>query len=691
MGVMTGMILLLPLVAAQTTTLLHETFDTPGGFTRTNLIGPVAFFNDPAGGDYFGINKGDNASYFSCPSALSFPAYGASSCSNTTWVGTDNAPADVPAYVGFTGAYIEAARIHGGGDGFNSASPFILTWTASGSCSGTLVFSGKFAEAAGGNMEYDDFIRVQASVDGAAPVTVLEFRGTPTKGLAVDTDLDGIGDGVALDLAAATFTANIPGMMTSTVVLMVSLRSTSSNEQMALDDIQLLCGPRYDSPPAPPSAPTVARHASRRARARHTHTVHGTHALTHTAARVRSSAACSARFSHVISFSTKRLTYAFCRPHSSDVLLHETFDSPAGFTTRNADGPVPFFSDGLSDYFGINNGQGTSYFGNRGEPPSLSGSYLGLPSEFGGPDVPNAFASLSTTFGSGECTTVLSASTGGTVNATLCKATAEAFAAGLAVAGLSWSAPSPFTNTSLIGEMCGDTCTFGTDTLPYNGEAFVGFDGAYLEAEDMDGESWNDPFTMTWATVSGSCARTLVFSGKFAMGNYRNIDSSDFLIVQASVDGAAAATILELRGNGDGSNNAFAVDSDGDGVGDGHQLTTHAQTLSAYIPGTMSTSVVLSVTFAVNGVNEEIAMDDLKITCGPTVHSPPPPPPPRSPPSPPPLPLPPLSPVSLPDCAAVEAEKAALQAEKVLLQAEIAQLRMDKIKLQDATIRVIFT
>ena len=146
----------------------------------------------------------------------------------------------------------------------------------------------------------------------------------------------------------------------------------------------------------------------------------------------------------------------------------------------------------------------------------------------------------------------------------------------------------------------------------------------------MDGESWNDPFTMTWATVSGSCAGTLVFSGKFAMGNYRNIDSSDFVNVQVSVDGAAAATVLELRGNGDGSNNAFAVDSDGDGVGDGEQLSTHARTLSAYIPGTMSTSVVLSITFAVNGVNEEIAMDDLKITCGPTVmHSPPPP---RSPP-----------------------------------------------------------
>ena len=149
------------------TTLLHETFDTPDGFTRTNLIGPVPFFNDPDGGDYFGINKGDGASYFSCPSALSFPAHGAASCPDTTWIGTDNAPAGAPAYTGFTGAYIESARVHGGGNGTDLngdsiflASPYILTWTASGSCSGTLVFSSKFAEASGGEMESDDFIRV---------------------------------------------------------------------------------------------------------------------------------------------------------------------------------------------------------------------------------------------------------------------------------------------------------------------------------------------------------------------------------------------------------------------------------------------------------------------------------------------------------------------------------------------------
>ena len=128
--------------------------------------------------------------------------------------------------------------------------------------------------------------------------------------------------------------------------------------------------------------------------------------------------------------------------------------------------PVPFFSDGLADYFGINNGPGASTFSGYGSP-------------------------------------------------------------GVAAAN---------------------------DSLPFTVEAFAGFDGAYLEADDIVGEGFDVPLTMTWANVSGSCAGTLVFSGKFAMGKMRYIDSSDFVNVQASVDGAAAATVLQLRGNGDGRN-----------------------------------------------------------------------------------------------------------------------------------------
>ena len=259
MGLTTG-VALLPCVAAQTSVILHETFDSPVGFNVSNLLGPVAFFDD-GGSEYFGISNGNGASYFSCPVPVTFPTYGASYCP-APYPGTDNVPTNAPTYAGFTGGHLIASRVHGAGAGWFSASPFILTWSAAGSCPGTLVFSGKFAEAGNQQLEPDDFVRVQASVDGAAPTTVLEFRGgAPSRRFSVDTDMDGIGDGASLASTAATFTANIPGMMTSSVVLLVALRSTSNNEDVALDDIQVVCGPTIVSPPPPPSLPGADRHA----------------------------------------------------------------------------------------------------------------------------------------------------------------------------------------------------------------------------------------------------------------------------------------------------------------------------------------------------------------------------------------------------------------------------------------------
>ena len=56
---------------------------------------------------------------------------------------------------------------------------------------------------------------------------------------------------------------------------------------------------------------------------------------------------------------------------AAQVLMTETFDSPAGFTTMNANGNVPFFSDGNSDYFGIANGNGASTFSGTGPSPGI--------------------------------------------------------------------------------------------------------------------------------------------------------------------------------------------------------------------------------------------------------------------------------------------------------------------------------
>ena len=477
------LLFVLSCVTAQTKTLLLETFDSPAGFTSTNLLGPVAFYSDGKS-DYFGINKGDGASYFSCPSPTTTPVYGTRVCPDKTWVGTDNVPSSASPYTGFNGGYFEAEDIDGWDGKFVISMPVTLTWTVSGACAGTLVFSGKFAEDGTANIDHNDLVRVQTSVDGAIPETILEFRGNDKADysdgvFAVDTNNDKVGDGTRLTLNAATFTASIPGTMTSSVVLLVTLRVGGSGEEIAMDDLQITCGPTIASPPAPPSPPVYA----------------------------------------------------------SPPLLLETFDSPAGFNTSAPKNGlagglevIPFFSDGLSDYFGINNGMGASTF-----------------SGFGGPGaVP------------------------------------------------------------------------GTDDVNFNSEHYTGFDGAFLEAEDIDGEQYDAPFTMTWAPVAGSCAE-LVFSGKFAMGLWRSIDSTDFVRVQTSIDGYTPQTILEFRGNDEGTfqrladNKTFETDTSGNWIG----LSDHARTFWATIPGNMRASVVLSVTISVNQINEEIAMDDLAINCAP--------------------------------------------------------------------------
>ena len=200
------------------------------------------------------------------------------------------------------------------------------------------------------------------------------------------------------------------------------------------------------------------------------------------------------------------------------LLFHETFDTPASFTTRNAAGPVPFFSDDSATTLHQQGPRRQLLWQQRSGAATrlVPGQSVGV--RWSGS--PNAFGSLASVFGSGECSVVLNAifaSQGGSTLA--CAASASTFATEVQNSvNVAWSAPAPFSGTSLIGEICGVTCAFGRDTLPFNGEAYVGFDGAYLEAEDLDGERWNDPFTLTWAAVNGSCSGTLAFSGSH--GNY---------------------------------------------------------------------------------------------------------------------------------------------------------------------------
>ena len=66
----------------------------------------------------------------------------------------------------------------------------------------------------------------------------------------------------------------------------------------------------------------------------------------------------------------------------STTLLTETFDSGSGFTMTGSDGNTisAFFSDGYSDYLGINNGAGASCFSSActDDPPSGAPAYTGF-------------------------------------------------------------------------------------------------------------------------------------------------------------------------------------------------------------------------------------------------------------------------------------------------------------------------
>jgi len=179
--------------------------------------------------------------------------------------------------------------------------------------------------------------------------------------------------------------------------------------------------------------------------------------------------------------------------------------------------------------------------------------------------------------------------------------------------------------TSTFSGNAGSTAA-GTDAMPLGVPAHTGFTPPFLVACDLDGEGHQEPFTLTWSPVDISTCTALSFSGKFAEKPGSHIDATDFVKVQVKIDGGAAQDVLAFHGNGDGSNEKFAVDSDFNGFGDGIMLTLATQTFRAPISGTGS-SLVLMVSVKVDAGSEDIAMDDLQVLCsgGASLPSPSPP------------------------------------------------------------------
>ncbi len=122
--------------------------------------------------------------------------------------------------------------------------PDVINWTGMDITGRTdLLFTGFFGANAlflGGAFNADDFIRVEADIDGGGFSTILEFQGDEKSGagsngdLRQDTDSNGVGDGVLLIEALASFCANISGTGTALSVR-ITASVNSGSEEIAFD------------------------------------------------------------------------------------------------------------------------------------------------------------------------------------------------------------------------------------------------------------------------------------------------------------------------------------------------------------------------------------------------------------------------------------------------------------------------
>lgn len=105
----------------------------------------------------------------------------------------------------------------------------------------SLLFRGLFAAGSSGGLDSSDTLYVEVSIDGGAWTTVMSFDG-PTSGSNVgwaqDTNIDGVGDGVALTPTFAQFEASIPGTGTS-MDLRVKTYANSGSEEFAFDLLEV--------------------------------------------------------------------------------------------------------------------------------------------------------------------------------------------------------------------------------------------------------------------------------------------------------------------------------------------------------------------------------------------------------------------------------------------------------------------
>ena len=147
----------------------------------------------------------------------------------------------------------------------------------------------------------------------------------------------------------------------------------------------------------------------------------------------------------------------------------------------------------------------------------------------------------------------------------------------------------------------------------------TGFDGnSYFAAMDIDAEGASLPVTMDFTGLDITGLENLEFSGLFAEdddGSNQDWDVGDYVHVDYQIDGGGYQPLLwfESVPDGDNFNAVPAVDTDFDGDGDGAELSSTFALFAAPILET-GTTLDLRITFNLDSGNEDIAMDDIRVT-----------------------------------------------------------------------------
>ncbi|MFO1005163.1 MAG: choice-of-anchor D domain-containing protein [Planctomycetaceae bacterium] len=152
--------------------------------------------------------------------------------------GGGTVPGGKPNYTGFTGAHLVGEDLDGTGNNVQ----FELTWYGLNIAGLTnLRVGGDFASGSdtGNGPETGDFIDVRVAINGGSFNTVLSLRSDAASNGAfrVDTDLNGVGDGTKLTLAAQTLSSLLSGVIGTTMDLQLRMRVSDSGEEFGIDNI----------------------------------------------------------------------------------------------------------------------------------------------------------------------------------------------------------------------------------------------------------------------------------------------------------------------------------------------------------------------------------------------------------------------------------------------------------------------